>query len=291
MSSLCGFGGVLRARRIASSRLRAISSSEKSLSSGCLDITQNQFDGPRLLIERAREHLGDLKRRGQAFADSKPYARFCDFDSEAGEYVHGVRVTAETPMDFTLVVADVLNNLKSALDQAVCASVSVLTPDKSLDGVCFPFGNSVAHYESARKLGRQKVSPEVVTVIDMTQPYKGGNNLLWGMNAISKMNRHRMVQPVLFAAESGFGIRTAIFPPGTSIMVPVWDSSKNELIFFRTKSASLQYDLDVAFYIAFGDVEIMGGKPAIPALHGFSHMVEDIVGSIEAQTTIVASRP
>jgi hypothetical protein len=195
-------------------------------------------------------------------------------------------------MDLALIAADVLSNFKSALDHALCASVATLDPSAALNGISFPFGASLTHYENARRVGCQKVAPEILPIIDMAQPYKGGNDLLWAMNALTGINRHRMLQAVALVAENGFHIRQMISPAkGFSIMVPHWDRVKNELIFFRTADPDLAYDLDVEFFIAFGDVEIVGGKPAIPVLNGFSYMVEEIIGAIEAQTTIIASRP
>ncbi len=254
-------------------------------------MNNDPFDSPKLLLNHAREHIENLNARGQAFVESKPYAEVCELDGDTEEYVYSIRLTTPAPAAFALVAADALNNLKSVLDQTVCGSVILLDPKRSLGGVCFPFGNSADHFKAAQREGCKKVAPEIVTVISGFHPYKGGNDPLWLMNSLSKMNRHRILQPVIFAGENRIAVNTMVITGPAKIMAPVWDRSKNELIFARTGQPNLKYDLQFSLHIAFGDVDIVAGQPAIPILRGFADIVERIVAAIEGETRrVLAAR-
>jgi hypothetical protein len=253
---------------------------------------QDYFRSARLLVGRAKEHIEGLNESGKAFADSQPYAVSCDFDSEAGEYVYTVRIVQAMPDSFALDTADALNNMKSALDQAVCASVSAIFPARTLDGVCFPFADIQVHFDGAVRRGCKKVASDIVTLLRGFQPYKGGNDLLWLMNQLSKMNRHRVLQPVELSGKHSFSINRMIINGATKVMAPLWDHARKELIFARAAQPNLEYDLNFIFHISFGDVEIVRAQPAVPILRRFADEVDRIVLAIEAETQrVVESRP
>ena len=112
-------------------------------------MTEDPFESPFLLLNRAREIREELNARGKAFFDSEPYATFVDRDPNTGHYLRKMRLTEKLPPSSWPVAADALNNLRAALDQGICATVSLLRPNSPLNGVSFVFGNSQAHFENA----------------------------------------------------------------------------------------------------------------------------------------------
>jgi hypothetical protein len=275
---------MLNARRIASSRSLAISPSLKFSNSFRSAMTPDPFENLRLLLARAREHIDDLNAKGSAFAETKPYAIVTELESETGEYVYKVRCTAAAPPSFVMVAADALNNLKSTLDQTVCASALMLRPGGSLGGICFPFGDTEDHFHAAERIGCKKIAPEIKSIIRGFKPYKGGNDPLWVMNSLSKANRHRMLQLVVLAAANAIGVNYMVLKGPAKIMSPIWDTSKHEMIFARTSEPNLQYDLQFVFHIVFGDVDVVRNQPAVPILRDFAQIVEGVLVAIEAET-------
>jgi hypothetical protein len=65
---------------------------------------------------------------------------------------------------------------------------------------------------------------------------------------------------------------------------PGWNSTKNEMeLCTLGPNGKFNGKFDVAFCIAFGEIEGLEGKSAIPVLDQFVDMVETIIGEIETE--------
>ena len=70
-----------------------------------------------------------------------------------------------------------------------------------------------------------------------------------------------------------------------SIPFPKWDKSKHEIVYaVFGPDTRLEYDISVSFDIAFDEVEIVGGQPAIAVLKQLAGIVERILLSLETDT-------
>ena len=118
------------------------------------------FDSPFLLLERAQENRRELNESAKAFFDTRPYAPVIEYDSENRQHVCKVRLTSELPPRLWSIAADALNNLRAALDQGVCATVTILNPSASLDRLYFPFGHSKSHFEKSVSKNRSETPSE-----------------------------------------------------------------------------------------------------------------------------------
>lgn len=250
------------------------------------------FYSPKLLLDRARKNIERLNESGKSFAESTPYAVSCDFDPNLGKYVYKIGINKPTPPEFSMDTAEILSGLKSALDHSLCASVSVLSPAKQLSGISFPFADIEGHFDGAVRKGCGKLAPEITAFVRTLKPYKGGDDALWLMNRLSGINRHRIIQPVALSGENAFAINYLHIPTGgVDIPCPEWDATKNQLIFAYACRRDLQYDLNFAFHISFGKVDMVAGQPVVPVLRYFLGEVERIVMGIEAETNrLLASR-
>src|SRR5262245_29050494 len=68
-------------------------------------------------VGRAEQHLQDLQLAVSAFADSKPYGISIREDHQARQRVYYVSKVNCIPIQLTLIAADVIQNLRSPLDQ------------------------------------------------------------------------------------------------------------------------------------------------------------------------------
>jgi hypothetical protein len=87
------------------------------------------------------------------------------------------------PDAIVAVAVDSFNNLRSALDQAACASLTVLRPAISLANVYFPFGKSAVDLEHAIARGCAKLAPEIATIIRSFNPHQGGDAVFWSLGS------------------------------------------------------------------------------------------------------------
>ena len=85
-------------------------------------------------------------------------------------------------------------------------------------------------------------------------------------------------------AAAGVQINYMAMSGSGAIPVPVWNSERNEIVFATTGlDTKFQYDLNISFFVAFGDVDEIGGEPAIPLLNAIASEVNRIVLAVEAE--------
>ena len=284
-NSFKGFGGVFMARRIASSRRRAISSSVKSGSEFSLaDMpSPDLFKSPRALINRARENRTEFNQRSQAFIDDKPYAQFIEPEPETGLYLLKIRLTKDFPDSIAAVASDAIKNIRDSLDQIICGALFALRPGVSLSGVYFPFGDDPVHLEHAIAKGCGKLPPEIAAIIRGFNPHKGGDAVFWALNRLARRKHQALFE--LIPDPDTVEVYLLEVMVTSPVFRPYWDPAKKELVISRTtKEREPGYDLDTAFYIAFGDVEAVSGFPAVPVLDYLIHIAGRVLVAVEAET-------
>jgi hypothetical protein len=88
-------------------------------------------------------------------------------------------------------------------------------------------------------------------------------------------------------AVGGFFAKEGMLRAGAgsaSMLVPVWDHTKNEMIFGRVDpGGELHYDIKFTFYIAFGNVPTFQGHEVLAVLHHLASVVERILMATEAE--------
>jgi hypothetical protein len=155
----------------------------------------------RLKVARANEHLDALKVEIARYYDTNPAEFVADptihTDSNGEEYVFG-RFKADTPPEhIAVVIGDVLQNLRSALDYLVW---ELVLANKEQPGKknSFPICNSPKDLSNELRRGRLGgVHAEAITEIEALQPYFGGaevnKSFLWNLEQFSNINKHRRV--------------------------------------------------------------------------------------------------
>lgn len=249
------------------------------------------FKSPKALIHRARENRVEFNNRAKAFIETKPYTQFIDPEPETGFYLLKIRLTQEFPDAITAVAGDALKNLRDALDQILCASLLVLRPKTSQSGVYFPFGDDAASLEYAIAKGCEKFPPEIKAIVRNFNPHKGGDAVFWALSRFAKVKHRSLFELGTEIDSVEVNLLEVMF--GSAPIRPYWDSAKKELVISRTtKDREPGYDLDTAFHIAFGDVEAVGGFPAVPVIDYLTNVVERVLMAVEAETArLYISRP
>lgn len=244
------------------------------------------FDSPWQVLNRARHHINDLDTRIKAFFDRQPYTNVIEHDSDTRENVYKIRLTAKIPGSLAAVAKDAFSNLRDCLDHTVYASAASVHPERGNGRTAFPFAYDAAGVHD--KLNREltDVPPDIRSLLEGFRPYKGGNEVLWSLNQTRNTKTHRMLVP-LGAASIGNSINftNAVINGSAKIGYNRWDPEKNEVEFLRMGAGSqFQCEANVSFEVLLGDVEGLGGKPAVATLNALSREVEGILMAIEAET-------
>jgi hypothetical protein len=245
----------------------------------------NPFNSSRRKIARAKKHLAQLKRKVITIGNKKHLRElFTEPDSKHPQNtVYKVRFTGHVPVDCSEITGDVVNNLREALDHATYG-VALASGRTKILNAYFPFSADAAHFEANLKGRCADVPNEIYPLLRSYEPYKGGSDALWALNAVCIANKHKIIIPVIRATVSA-GVNVH----GTGFMsMPYtlsWDRTKNEMeLITLGPEAQFQGEFHFGFFIAFADIEILDGKPVIPVLDRFVEIVEIIVNEIEAGT-------
>src|SRR5258708_5776051 len=180
--------------------------------------------GVRAKIERANQHVRDLKSAIQAFRDSDPYGFRIEDDLKSGDKVHRLHIRQETPNSFALLIGDAVHNLRSALDhlawQLVIANSQV--PKSGPGGAQFPIYDPppIPKPSQGKKQG---ISADAQKLIEAAKPYKGGNVGLWTIHQLDITDKHKVLLVTAFALSTimpiwkGSGIWQAFRAPVSSL--------------------------------------------------------------------------
>ncbi len=162
-------------------------------------------------------------------------------------------------------VGDIAHNLRTALDHLMChlltiAGSGITTRD------CFPISKDNTSYEFRRAAIVNRVRPEVIEALDKLKPYKGGNDPLWRVHELNRIDKHR----ALFTFAHDF------------VLYADWLS--DDFLFKRDAPdyAGL-YDPEVEKEMQFeiekslSKPQVPGRDAVLPSIHQLIDVVEDVI--------------
>ena len=146
-------------------------------------------------IQRARWHILELQAATAAFMGSNPYGVATKVQPDTQRLVYYLdRVTA-TPSLLALIAGDAIQNMVTALDhrayQVVCSDTNDSPPRPR--NIYFPIARDAAtyHRDKARKL--EGAAAASVAAFDALLPYRGGDDVLWTLQELNNLDKHRLL--------------------------------------------------------------------------------------------------
>ncbi len=159
------------------------------------------MDSAREKLKRANLHLGSLNRVLRRFAANDPYRiGFRVIREDETRYATAyVDVWNPLPASMPLIVGDICNNLRLALDHLLWQCWLDVDPgfDRS---AFFPIVKSPELFDATFRQEISGLPGAQRTLIEQAQPYKRGNNLLVILNEMDQMDKQRLL-PVATATE------------------------------------------------------------------------------------------
>jgi hypothetical protein len=256
-------------------------------------VTTDQFESAKLWITQAQ---GDLARFESTQAQAVGAAQF-----QSASYVSGdkkywvVRSREQPPQTLRTEAANILNALRSALDQATWKASVLLGADEGTP-IYFPFaGNKTAFDNLFKEKGAatRTIPSELHPFLQSLQSYprerdyEGGNSLLYALSKLTNPNKHKTTNHVLIRF-GGNVIADEFHCIGhcyESCLPPRPDLSTGDIVIAITKpSANFRYKFRVQPRLAFAEVPIVGGAPILAVLIKLTGVAQRIVLGIEAET-------
>ena len=248
------------------------------------------LESSRYSIEHAKRRIDEFEAEVQRFSQTNPYIQVVEKDMNTAEDVYKIRLTKALPYTLKGIASDAVIALRAALDNAGY-SVAVASGSKGKNAH-FPFAGGVDEFKSSKYRRSSDIPKEILALMLVCGPYKGGNNLLWALNKLSNTRKHEFIVPIIgssgpFSIKIGGGHGTKFMGRGPfSVGGTIWNGAKNELEYMRVGSGG-EIDTDANFrftlFVAFGEVDVIHGQPAIGVLRAMTDEVERILMAIEGE--------
>ena len=188
------------------------------------------------------------------------------------------------PKALPRIASDVAVSLRSALDQAGYAVAVATGCKRAKPKSGFPFGDTEDQVESRRGGQSRDLPKDIFDVMCGFDPHKGGDGLLWALNAMANAKKHSFVAPCAVASGVGY-IEHASISGFISMGPTPWDRTKNEMtLCVIGPGGKADGKLKVSTYIAIYDIEMVEGLPVFDVLFAMRKKVVEVVNAIEAKT-------
>jgi hypothetical protein len=243
----------------------------------------SRIDGIRLKIERAKKHISDLDVRIAKFCESKPYTIAAK--PHAVPQIHHttlyVKSVQAVPPDFSLIVGDAVHNLRSSLDHLAWQLVEVGGGKPGRD-TYFPICNSGEKYASAMgKREMKSITVDAKEAIRVVQSYVSGDRTLLHIHGLDIVDKHRLVLTTI-ASSKGWGVEA---PIGTlwfdNRLAPLMAGQEITNLPTSTFERQRYEHFKLAVDIAFGEIQIVEGKPVLETLQHMADFVDGLVGQFK----------
>jgi hypothetical protein len=254
-------------------------------------MSKDPLHGPKLKIERAKRHIRDLDTEIAAFHGRRPYEVIAQDDPQTGDQVFRVRIREEVPADLSGIIGDVIHNLRATFDLIAAEVVAANGGDRNQ--AYFPVSYTPVAFESGGRRKLKGASQEAIALVERTQPYHAGNGALLTLHKLDILDKHKSIIPV-GAAHANVVITHILpvpwrteplkFPPlalrPANRAYPLKDGTP----VFTIKAAARQNqaiddNLKFTFEVAFGEGQIVDGRPVLPTLVQFVQFTEQTLDS------------
>ena len=242
--------------------------------------------GPLLKIKRANKHIRELNRVHDSFT-AKHYPLLIERDPKTGEKVVRITQKRKLPARWSVIVGDVLFNLRSALDHLACQLVIVGSDESRVTNETgFPITRNpqVLKPTSPKVEGMCK---DAIRRINALKPYKGGNDALWTLHRLNIIDKHKLLL-LMNAIHQGTVIHDETIAPlfgGVLPLVPVRKPRPlqhgDELARHRRRSKKSNRKVQFLLAVTLWDTEVAHAEPVVPLLVQLSNYVEGLVYAFE----------
>ncbi len=251
------------------------------------------FESPRLYLDSAKRHIVNFESAAQVFIDNCTYTVSKKIDPNTGDVIIAGKLTQRFPPEDRKHASDAINDLRHALDQAICDAALELGGSDTKN-VYFPFSNSRTEFPNAVKRKCKRVHPALLAFLESFAPYQGGDDELWILTRLAA-RKHRgiiTVAPELDGVGLGPGVGGNITADFKLIGGSMSVNIRNEFQ-IAVMRAGTDYNFNIApkFKIVFGKFDVVGHKAVLPYLTDIEGKVSTIIDGIEVETVRIKALP
>jgi len=259
-------------------------------------------------VDRAYKHLADLQFVDWQFRSRPyPYEIFSEDNLQAGERTYYLRMRREIPPEFSALVGDIAQNLRSALDHLAwhLVKTSPVIPKAEDRDIYFPIFETAHEYRSGKMRKIKGMTDGAIRAIDAVEPYYrtdvtpgiGNGAALFALHTINLQDKHRLLIPVWFAtsghtitksrrAEVANVLRAAFGSENANVMVPLEVPSgplENGSKLCSLPIADVDDNMQFRFRVALGEPKWVCGKEIVSTLKNMHKVVQKTILDFDSQ--------
>lgn len=248
-----------------------------------------------LRLYRAVQHLESLETELHRWLATDPVPVVKEFDAKRSEYVFTVHDFPRPPVEFGLIIGDLVHNVRAALDNLTFAlaqgEFGGVLPTKVAEKVGFPIAGDRPLGKTARREKLKPLPAAARKIVEDVQPYKRGDAFrydpLWWLRELSNIDKHRALH-LTFSANVGFKINPVnceAYNRGFYGNRPLEGRTEIARIFVIPEDPSKEMDVEFepTFEIAFERRPPGEGNLVLPMLGDMiSHVSEEVIRPLEA---------
>jgi hypothetical protein len=257
----------------------------------------------RSKIEWAKKHIADLDVALRMFYNTKPYKVGTKRDPRTRKLIYYVVGVNPTPDHIPLITADVLQNLRSALDHLAYQLFLIRPGSATSPGrhIYFPITENAAKYKTESPGKVKGMRQDAIKAIDAIEPYGGGKgHQLWLLHKLNLTDKHRLLitvgsafRSVNLGAHMWQGMQRHLdnLPEGNPMrgrVLPVIDAyfrggdrmcplRVGDEFLIGAPDEEANEKMDFRFEVAFNEPQIAESDPLIETVQQFAKLVGDIV--------------
>ncbi|MDH3242202.1 MAG: hypothetical protein OEO83_16230 [Alphaproteobacteria bacterium] len=229
-------------------------------------------------LAEAHDVIGDLEAEIAAFNATEPHERMVETDPEGLIQEHRVKLIRPLPERVADLTLEACKALRGALDLSAFAASKAAGSRRLLE-TCFPIARDKAGIAKVIAEKGGGLPGSVSQTFAAFKPYRGGNDLLWGLAAVETVDKHALIVP-LGSVDSGLTFINNKTAPKVR-----WNARHNEIeLGFFPIHGTFHRDINIFFSAAFGEVDTLAGRAVVPTLKEMAEEVEDIMGVLEEAT-------
>jgi len=247
-----------------------------------------EFLAAQTKLQQAKDHFEKLRNDVIQFKESNPYELV--EERRDGKRMIRVKINSNPPPKFAATAADVLHNLRSALDNLVIASIRNEGNVESKEN-CFPIFESKEKTDIELEKRIRCLGQPVRNYIESLKPYASENPVLWRLHSLNNESKHRDVYIV-----GGANISVLIdwstvfkrtdqkspFPPMNIKLQPSnskWPIADGDILYEEpeTITGSIPEFSGAEFGLLFNEANAAEGLLFFPAIEEMIIFVEKII--------------
>jgi hypothetical protein len=243
-------------------------------------------------LDRAKQLETELQTEIKTYFDSHPYEVGTKTDSQSQRLIYYVAKADKVPQKLALLTGDVIQNLRSSLDH-LAYLLYTMGPGNGTQGnhIYFPIAQDRATYEKEKHRKTAGMSQAAMNLIDSVKPYKSGNDLLWKIHELNRIDKHRLLVTVGSSYRSmdiGAHIHAMMIKEFPDIEIPIkpiffkpadtlFPLKVGAELFVDEPNAQPIPDMQFRFDVVLNEPGIVEGEYLVDVVHSMVGVVDGLV--------------